>query len=662
MSILRLMICGLVALFALHLWPLHADADFRAGQRELFLQAEEALRKGQQQTFRTLLSRLEGYPLTPYLVGQDLERRLCPSLAHDVRSYLEKYGDSPVADSLRRKWLSELAKHRRWNDFLQDYTPQSNENLQCLYGQALLGAGKTEQAMEQARVMWLSGNSRPKSCDPLFEALINSKGLTRELVIERMQLAINAGQISLVRYLSRFLPAEEDKAWVAYWQSVNESPRLVLDRNWKGVENDFVIPVLTHGIRKLTRVDASRTAEEWDRLKLRNGLIGERFSAIEEDIALYMSLRFEDGALERVGSLPGDLRSDRLREWGVRAALRRLDWPQVLHMVDGLTERQKAEPRWQYWRARALEQTGWTEQALAIYETLAPESHYFGMLAADRLGRTYNVDHAPIAVTSEQMAAVRQEAGLQRAVELFALERYGPGRSEWQKALGRLDNAQAQAAARWAQEIGWHDRAITATVVARHSTDLDIRFPLPHAAAITIQSNAKNLNPAWVYGVMRQESLFMEDVGSSAGALGLMQIMPQTGKRIAGWHGEQLSDSRLLLQPDRNIRFGTTYLRRQLDDLQNHYALATAAYNAGQHRVKGWLPRENELPADAWVETIPFNETRNYVERVLCYTAIYEHRLGNSPTRLSARLAPVRPLNGSTQVAEGKEAGTPSPQ
>ncbi|GAB6060516.1 transglycosylase SLT domain-containing protein [Desulfonatronum parangueonense] len=655
MSKLRLTICGLVALFAVHLWPLQADADSKAEQRVLFLQAEEALRKGQQQTYRNLLPRLEGYPLKPYLLGQDLERRLCPTLSHEVRSFLEKYGDSPVADSLRRKWLAELAKHRRWNDFLQDYTSQSNENLQCLYGQALLGAGKTDQAMEQARVMWLSGKSRPKSCDPLFEALINSKGLTRELVIQRIQLAMNAGQISLVRYLSRFLPAEEDKAWVAYWQSVDESPRLVLDRNWKGVENDFVIPVLTHGIRKLTRVDASRTAADWDRLKLRHGLIGERFTAIEEDIALFMSLRFEDGALERVGSMPGDLRSDRLREWGVRAALRHLDWPQVLHMVDGLTELQKAEPRWQYWRARALEQTGWTEQAVATYEALATASHYFGMLAADRLGRPYNVAHAPIAVTSEQIAVVRQDAGLQRAVELFALKRYGPGRSEWQKALGRLDGNQSQAAARWAQEIGWHDRAITAAVSAGHWTDMDIRFPLPHTAAIATQSSARNLNPAWVYGVMRQESMFMEDVGSSAGALGLMQIMPQTGKRIAGWHGEQLSNSRLLLQPDRNIRYGTTYLRRQLDDLQNHYALATAAYNAGQHRVKGWLPRETDLPADVWVETIPFNETRNYVERVLCYTAIYEHRLGKSPTRLSARLAPVRPLNGSTQVAEGKE-------
>lgn len=169
------------------------------------------------------------------------------------------------------------------------------------------------------------------------------------------------------------------------------------------------------------------------------------------------------------------------------------------------------------------------------------------------------------------------------------------------------------------------------------------------------QARIKNLDPAWVYGVMRQESLFMCDVGSSAGALGLMQIMPQTGKRIARWHGEKLSSTALLLHPDRNIRYGTTYLRRQLDDLQNHPALATAAYNAGQHRVKGWLPA-TPLPADVWVETIPFNETRDYVQRVLAYTAIYEARLGRAPMRMSSRLPLVRPADAPTRVADQRAA------
>lgn len=659
MCLLRLMSLTLVITVALLPRLGSAQVASVIDQRALFLQAEEALGNGQRQAYLDLLSLLEGYPLKPYLIAQDLEQNFNTRSTADVRAFFRRYADSPVADSLRRAWLRELAKQQRWSDFLQDYTPQANEQLQCLYGQALLGAGKTKAAMEHAQEMWLSGSSRPKSCDPLFAVWKSKDLLTRELVVERVQLAMNAGQTRLTQYLSRFLP-QEDQSWVEYWLRVDEQPDLILERDWSGQRNDFFLPVLAHGVRKLTRVDASRTAGDWDRLRLQNGLERERFFCIDEDIALFMSLRFEEGAVERVSALPVDLRSARLREWGVRAALRRQDWSAVLTMVDGLTESQRQEPRWRYWRARALERLGWAEQAVPLYRDLASETHYFGMLSADRLGLPYELTHQPVTVSAEKLEMAKREPGLQRAVELFALKRYGPGRSEWQRALPRLDSGIQLAAASWARELGWHDRAITAAVAARHTKDLEIRFPLPHASQVMSQSSAKALNPAWVYGVMRQESLFMEDVGSSAGALGLMQIMPQTGQRIAGWHGERLTSSWLLLQPERNIRYGTTYLRRQLDDLQNHYALATAAYNAGQHRVKGWLPQDEELPADIWVETIPFNETRKYVERVLAYTAIYENRLGGPVTRLSQRLVPVQPPGAATQMAEGlyRQAGT----
>ncbi|WP_052812803.1 transglycosylase SLT domain-containing protein [Desulfonatronum thioautotrophicum] len=652
MHLLRLTPFILALTAAFFSWAGSVQAATVVDQRALFLQAEEALLRDQRQVYLNLLPRLEGYPLKPYLVAKDLELNCDIRTTANVREFLRSYGDSPVADPLRREWLRELARQKRWSDFLQDYIPQTNENLQCLYGQALLGAGKTEAAMEHAVQMWLSGTSRPRSCDPLFAVWKEQGLLTRELVVERIQLAMNAGQNGLVQYLQRFLP-QEDRSWVEYWLLVDERPGLVLQRDWNGQHSDFVLPVLAHGMRKLTRVNASRTAGDWDRIRVHNGLDRERFSRIEEDISLFMSLRFEEGAVERINNLPQGLRSDRLREWGVRAALRQQDWSAVLSMVDGLTDDQRQQPRWRYWRARAYEQTGWSEQAATLYRDLAGEAHYFGMLAADRMGLPYELTHQPVVVSAEKLEMVKQEPGLQRAVELFALKRYGPGRSEWQRALPRLDTDIQLAAALWAQELGWYDRAITATVAARHTTDLEIRFPLPHTPQIMTQSHSKNLNPAWVFGVMRQESLFMQDVGSSAGALGLMQIMPQTGQRIAGWHGERLSNSMLLLQPERNIRYGTTYLRRQLDDLQGHYALATAAYNAGQHRVKGWLPRGGELPADIWVETIPFNETRNYVERVLAYTAIYETRLGQSTMRLSQRLVPVQSPGAAAQVAEG---------
>jgi len=639
-------------------WSGLADAASVDQQRQMFLQAEEALRKGQRQTYQNLLSRLGDYPLVPYLVQQDLDRRMHLNIANEICSLLDSLEGAPPAENLRRKWLNLLARHGRWQDFLSDYRPQSSVDLQCLHGQALLATGKRQEAMDLAAGLWLSGSSRPKSCDPLFDAWIKSNGPTRELTWQRINLAMTAGQTSLARYLGRFL-APADKKWLDYWLRVDHSPGLILERDWSLVDHDQMDAILVHGMRKLTRANASRSAEDWDVLRLRYDLGRERFATIENDVALFMSLRFEAGAHERVAALPESLREDRVREWAVRAALRHQDWQAALRMLDSLTPAQQQDARWRYWRARVLQETGMNEEALALYQALVQEPHYFGMLAMDRLGRQLELNHAPIAVSDADLQRVKSVPGLQRAVELHALKRFGPARSEWQQAQAGLDEQGLRAAARWADQLGWHDRAIYAAAAASHSTDLALRFPLPHKDAIMVQARAKALDPAWVYGVMRQESLFMCDVGSSAGALGLMQIMPQTGRRIASWHKEKLSSSYLLLQPERNIRYGTTYLRRQLDDLQNHVALATAAYNAGQHRVKGWLPPIS-MPADIWVETIPFNETRNYVERVLAYTAIYETRLGRAPTRLSARLPLVHPQSGPTRVADyGRQAQSP---
>jgi soluble lytic murein transglycosylase len=644
MRTVRTMVWMTVMLLGLVIWNHAAWAVNQTEQREVFVQAEEALRKGRTESFQKLLARLEGYPLRPYLLAQELKAGMRLARASEVRSFVARYDDSPVADSLLRDWLRMLGRQSRWADFLRDYRPQSSTELQCLHGRALLATGNTSRAMNEAERLWLSARSQPKSCDPLFHAWMQKKAPSPELVWKRIDLAIQAGETKLVRYLRRFLPAGQ-QSWLDFWLRVDEQPDLVLKQDWRKMPDDVAGKILAHGMRKLTRVDAAQAGAHWDGLKLAQGLTSERFPEIEQDIALFMSLRFEQGALERISALPLDLRGQRLSEWAVRTALRQQNWPEVLHMVDSLPAGEQLQPRWRYWRARALEQTGWEGEARAIYADLAREGLYFGMLAADRLGVEYAMPHAPVTASAADIERVKQHPGLQRAVELYALKRYGPGRSEWQRALQGLNSAQQLAAAKWAQEVGWHDRAITATVAASHYTDMDIRFPLAHTDTIFMQTQLKNLNPAWVLGVMRQESLFMADVGSSAGALGLMQIMPRTGRRIARWHGEKLSSSWLLLDPERNIRFGTSYLRRQLDELQDHYALASAAYNAGQHRVKGWLPREDDLPADIWVETIPFNETRKYVERVMAYTAIYEHRMGNEPTRLSARLRPVRPVN-----------------
>lgn len=610
-------------------------------KREIFIQAEEALAKGLRQDYLARRAELGDYPLLPYLTQQDLEKRMSSGIAGEVRAFLRDFDGTPPAEALRRPWLAQLVKNGQWNRFVEDYRPQSDENLQCYYGQALLNTGRRSEAMDQAKALWLSGSSRPKSCDPLFEAWITSGGLTRDLTWQRIELAMRRGQTSLAKYLKRHLgPA--DAQWLDYWLRVDRKPALILERDWSTVTHDRMDAILTHGMRKMTRADATKAAADWDGLRRRSGLDRTRFAAIENNAVMYMCLRFEPGALARVESMPEGLRSDSVREWAVRAALRAQDWRVALSMLESLTAAQKEESRWRYWKGRALQENGRDREAREVFETLAGGQDYFSMLALGHLARPLVVQHDPLAVSDEAVRRVGKLPALQRAAELHALGRYGPARREWQQAQPGLDAEGLAAAAAWAHGLGWHDRAIVATAAAGHMTDLELRFPLPHREIVFAEASSAGLSPALVFGVTRQESLFMSDVGSSAGALGLMQIMPQTGKRIAGWHGEKLSHPILLLQPERNIRYGTSYLRRQLDDLQNNPLLATAAYNAGQSRVKGWLP-STPMPTDVWVETIPFNETRNYVEKVAVYTAIYESRLGAAHRNPLARLPMVYP-------------------
>lgn len=619
--------------------PIHAAGlEYK---REIFIQAEEALGKGQRQDYLALRDELGDYPLLPYLTQQDLEKRMSSGIAGEVGAFLRDHDGTPPAEALRRPWLARLVKDGRWNRFVEAYRPQNDENLQCYYGQALLNTGRRAEAMDQARSLWLSGSSRPKSCDPLFEAWIRSGGLTRDLTWQRIELAMRRGQIGLARYLKRHL-AQGDAQWLDYWLRIDRKPSLILERDWSKVTHDRMDAILTHGMRKMTRNDATRAAADWDGLRRRNGLDRARFAAIENHALLYMCLRFEPGALARVESMPENLRSDSVREWAVRAALRKQDWQVALRMLESLTTAQKEESRWRYWKGRALQENGRDREAREVFETLAGGQDYFAMLALGHLGRPLVVQHDPLIASDEAVRRVGKLPALQRAAELFALGRYGPARSEWQQAKSGLDAGEMAAAAAWAHGLGWHDRAIVAIAATGHMTDLELRFPLPHRDIVFAEASAAGLSPALVYGVTRQESLFMSDVGSSAGALGLMQIMPQTGRRIARWHGEKLSHPILLLQPERNIRYGASYLRRQLDDLQNNPLLATAAYNAGQSRVKGWLP-STPMPADVWVETIPYNETRNYVEKVAAYTAIYESRLGAALRNPLARLPMVYP-------------------
>jgi len=308
---------------------------------------------------------------------------------------------------------------------------------------------------------------------------------------------------------------------------------------------------------------------------------------------------------------------------------------------DNLDVQEKAEPRWLYWKARALAALGRFQEASAIYQEIAGQQNYFSLLAADRLNQTCHFNHRPLLATEEDMLKFRQEPGIRRVVELVYLGRIGDARREWVFSLKEKGPTQLSAAAIMAHDMGWHDRAIRAAADAGGCDDLVISFPLSYSEFINRYAGKNRLDPGWIFALIRQESMFVADAKSPAGALGVMQIMPDTGKRIASHLGEPFTNPSLLLSPENNIKYGTCYLKIRLEDLQNNPVLASAAYNAGPRMVRKWLPQEGSMPADIWVEIIPFNETRNYIEKIFTYKAVYRQRLGLEPEGLSDQMPVV---------------------
>ena len=315
----------------------------------------------------------------------------------------------------------------------------------------------------------------------------------------------------------------------------------------------------------------------------------------------------------------------------------------MLTAIEALSNDLKHQDKWQYWKARALASIGQNQEASEIFTELAKQRSFYGFIAADRLQLPIALNHQAIQVSERDLHILKNNSAFLVVSELLAIERRTEATRQWLHAISELDAASLIVAAKLAQYWQWPSMAISTIAKAKHWDDMDLRFPLVFNESIRQHAEAKKLNPALVFALIRQESAFDEFAGSSAGAMGLMQLMPKTAQQIATELKERWKNNFNLTIPGTNINYGTYYFKKLLDRFDGHYPLAIAAYNAGANRVKYWLPKNQTLPADIWIETIPYKETRGYVSSVLMYALIYQQRLSKNELKIPDLLAEVRP-------------------
>lgn len=617
-----------------------------ASDRERFVAAWRAMSAGALAKGRELAAGLEHYPLYPHLVYQDYRRRLHLLKADEVRAFLSANENSWVGDRLRSHWLDLLARRKDWAAFLEDYRPQSSASMQCRQLLARIRTGATQGIVQDAVPLWLVGKSQEPECDPAFELLYQSPLMTEDLIWQRIRLAMQEGSPDLAAYLARKLPAPM-REWVDLWRQARANPAAALrSPRLREVDTPRSREIAAYAVERLARSNMDAAIDAWEAVQ--QNLDYDPMSASR----VYRNLgrRADFGEHERTIALldkvvPGALDADTQRSQ-LRAALRERDFQTLRRWTAQDAAEDMNALRWEYWRARALEETGARDAAVPIYRRLSQERDYYGFRAADRLGVGYKYNDYPIDLPPAAHARIAANPGIARASEFYALDMIYEARREWYHTSLQLTPEELKHAAALAHQLKWYDRAILTVAKSGYLDDVSLRFPMPFEPLVMQYASKRKLPPALIWGIMKAESAFMEDARSPVGALGLMQLMPATGRETAQRIGLKLKNTSQLLQARYNITVGSAYLRQMLDRFDGNIAMAAAGYNAGPHRVQAWRPKSGCEDAELWIEQIPFTETRRYARRALFFLAMYEWRMAGSVERLESRLAKVPPRRG----------------
>lgn len=640
-------ICGVFLLSSSLFQYTHAQT-YTTDQQH-YLDARNALKNNHTKTFNTLRKQLDGYPLTIYLDFHSSMDKILTHTGQQAVSELAQFSDTPLFNTARSRYLMNAGAKKRWNDFLA-VSPQRPNSiiLQCFYYRAQLSVGDKSTAYKGAQTLWLYGKSRPEECDPLFKVWTKAGLRTQEMIWSRMLLSFNTGQHGLLTYLSRKLTSHKKDAKLLL--SVYKDPRSLRHKNkFKGQAN-IKGEIVAAGLKKLARKDLNYAVKlymSYQKLDRFSDFQGRKLSRYFVKRAI---IRQEVKLKSFVDTMLPLLDSDDLLELRMRWAIREGDFESVTTYLPLLSEQGRNKSRWQYWLSRtsrpstdesipAIDDTNNEPLNVTVssrLDTLSQQRNFYGFTAANELGSAFNLEHADTVSNDVLRPALSEDKGLARVIELIAIDKTIDARAEWVLMLKRHNRDMQKEYATLAVENNWFDLGVQASIQAKQWNDMTLRFPYAANQEFTQASKQHNVDIDELRAIARRESAFYPYATSGVGARGLMQLMPATAKETSNKLGVKYKGKRSLYNVKTNIQLGSAYYASLLKQFNNNRVLATAAYNAGPHRVKRWLKAtKGELDVMAFIEAIPFSETREYVQAVLSYRVIYQIRQGKPPELFS---------------------------
>ena len=642
---MKRVLCALLLQFSV-------SVAFGATGDDRVLLARDAFRAGDGIKLARQIDAVRGHDLEPWVEYWQLSLRLTDREAEPVRQFLARYPDSYLAEKLRGEWLKTLGLRRQWELFDAEYPKLvlPDQETVCYALQSRLRL-PDPGALEEARPLWFSSSELAESCVPLMEQLIAAGRIGADEVWERMRRLLEAKKLSAAKLTAAYLPARQAPG-----------ARLIDAVADKPVRHLALLPprfestrlgreMALFAVQRIARNDPVQAALQWEKIK--GGFSDGDRAYLYGQLGWQAALKHLPEATawyELAGDAP---LSEEQLAWKARAALRAQNWRMVHAAIEQMPQQMQAQPDWIYWLGRAHAALGRREEARALYQRITGQPNFYGNLADDELGQPTGVPPRASRPTLEEVKEAAENPGIRRALALFRLDMRIEAIREWNWALRGMDDRRLLAAAELAQKQEIFDRAINTAdrTLAQH--DYSLRYLAPFREHVEPQARALQLDQGWVYGLMRQESRFITNAKSAVGAKGLMQLMPKTAQWVAKKIGLKNYQPGRVNDMDVNVSLGTNYLKMVLDDLDNHPVLASAAYNAGPGRARKWRDVK-PLEGAIYAETIPFNETRDYVKKVMSNSVYYSALFDGKPQSLKSRLGTVGP-RGSADASKTED-------
>ncbi|MGK0440794.1 MAG: soluble lytic murein transglycosylase [Pseudohongiellaceae bacterium] len=586
------------------------------------------IRKGQLNLAARGMHKLQDYPLIPYAEKALLYKNIQQVSNQQAQLFLTRYSSSVPARQFRKKWLSHLAKNKRWQSFLQFYIQEdASIEAHCHHLEALHQQGKINSALIHTNKLWVTEKSLPSACDKPFKRWQRAGLRTNDIVWERAKLAITANNYTLARYLAK-TSAKDLKPHINKLINIYQRPGKLSDISKFSSNSIYEKDIVISSTLQLANKDVESAIKLWPYYAQKFNFSPKEIEHIKQTIGRNLIASGNPKALSWL--IKNDPNGDDLflLEWRILLAIKQQQWSTAERWISLLPQEQQQKSQWQYWLAKTqIKQNPDSLSAYSLFDSLSQQRHYYGFLAAKYLNKRINLEQRalPSDIDTASMALI---PAIERAQLFYQMNEVVAARREWHNATKDFSPELQLTASVLAQQWQWHQQVILSSTKASHKDDLNLRFPLAYQDNILPAAKKTKLQPEWIYAITRQESAFATDAYSSAGAKGLMQLLPATAKQIANQSGVKFKHTDIY-KANTNIVLGSHYLQSLMTIFQGNKILATAAFNAGPYRVKRWLQRQTqELDYDIWIDTLPYHETRNYIKNVLASSVIYGHRLG----------------------------------